>query len=164
MDKVFVKKGELELINGGYVVLKKDQTPVSNSVFIAAQLHAEYIIEFAKEAKNKDFVGKMPDSLEDVKTKVRNKLYEKQVKEYVGTTAEPKMETTKKLEEEALAFIKFASKKEDNEKINSFLQSFNIINEYEDFGLFFSKDIVKLNHIYTMDEIIQAAKEVVDLV
>jgi len=165
MEKVFVKNGELKLMNGGYVVLNStSETPVTNEAFIKAQKHAEYIIEFAKEAKGKDFVGKKVDNLEEIMFKVKRKLSEDQQKEYLATDSKPKMEITKKLEAEALEFIKFKDKSSTNEKMNSFLQAFNVIAEFEEFGLFFSKDIVKLNKIYTMGEIIAASKEVIDLV
>jgi len=165
MEKIFVKNGELKLVNGGYMVLNSvSETPVTNEDFIKAQKHAEYIVEFAKEAKGKDFVGKKVDNLEEIMFKVKRKLSEDQQKEYLATDSKPKMEITKKLEAEALEFIKFKDKSSTNEKMNSFLQAFNVIAEFEEFGLFFSKDIVKLNKIYTMGEIIAASKEVIDLV
>lgn len=164
MDKVFVKKDELKLVNGGYVVLTNDETPVSNLEFIKAQKYAEYIVEFANEAKGKDFVGKKPDSLQDVRDKVRLKVDGNKDKKYIESSSAPKMDITKKLEKEALDFIKFSATKGNTDKVNSFLQSFNVINEFEEFGLFFEKDIVKLSRIYTMKEVIDAAKAVVDLV
>ena len=48
-------------------------------------------------------------------------------------------------------------------KINKFLSQFNIVNEFEEFGLFFDQDIVKLNKIYTIKEITAAVKAVIDL-
>jgi hypothetical protein len=49
------------------------------------------------------------------------------------------------------------------EKINQFLQQFNVINEFETFGLFFDQEIVKLGNIYTMAEITTAVTETIDL-
>jgi hypothetical protein len=163
MTKVFVKKGELSLVNGGYLVTGKDETPVSNVEFVAAQKRAEYIVAFADAAKGKDFKGKAADSLDAVKAEVLAKLAAKD-KKYVNAGSKPKGEMQEKLAKEALAFIKFDEKSTNAEKVNQFLQEFNIINEFEEFGLFFEQDVTKLNRIYAMDEIVASVEAVIDLV
>jgi len=70
---------------------------------------------------------------------------------------------TKKLADEAMAFMTFQENSTKVDKVNSFLQQFSVLAEFEEFGLFFSEDIVKLNRIYTMDEVIEAVTEVIDL-
>lgn len=162
MNKTFVKNGELALINGGYMVFGEKQTPVYNEDFYAVQKHAEWVVTFAEKAKGKDFIGKEADSIYDVKREVEKALSSKGV-EYVKSPKKVKGEITEKLQEEALAFIKFHGETSKAEKINSFLQQFNCLNEFETFGLFFTEDIVKLNKIYTMKEVIVAVKEVIDL-
>lgn len=163
MSKIFVKKEELTLVNGGYVVTKEKETPVFNTEFIAVQKHAEWVVTFAEKAKGKDFVGKVPDSIESVKEEVRKALSSKGV-EYVKAPKKVKQDLTEKLQEEALAFIKYQGESSKTEKINKFLQQFNIIQEFEEFGLYFEEDICKLNKIYTIEEIVKAVTEVIDII
>ena len=59
------------------------------------------------------------------------------------------------------AFVKLKISRIDdcsqNQYINNLMQKFNLLKEYEDFGLYFSKDkIVTLSKIYTVDEITAA--------
>lgn len=164
MSKIFVKKEELMLKNGGYVVTGKNETPVYNEQFIAAQRHAEWIVTFAEKAKGKDFVGKQADSIADVKAEVMKALDSKGV-EYVKDPKNVKQDLTEKLKEEALAFIKFQEESSKTEKINKFLQQFNCLNDFENFGLYFDdSQIVKLNKIYTIEEVVTAVTEIIDLI
>ena len=162
MSKIFVKKGELELVNGGYCVVGKEETPVWNAGFIAVQKHAEWVVTFAEKAKGKDFVGKEADTIDSVRNEVYKALSDKKI-EYVSPPKEVKRDLTDKLQAEALAFINHKGESSKVEKINLFLQQFNTIQEFEEFGLYFEKDICKLNKIYTMKEIIEAVKAVIDL-
>ena len=163
MSKIFVKKNDLNLINGGYVITGKNETPVYNEQFITVQKHAEWVVTFAEKAKGKDFVGKVPDSIESVKEEVRKALSSKGV-EYVKAPKKVKQDLTEKLQEEALAFIKYQGESSKTEKINKFLQQFNIIQEFEEFGLYFEEDICKLNKIYTIEEIVAAVTAVIDII
>lgn len=163
MSKIFVKKNELNLINGGYLVTGKNETPVYNLDFIAAQRHAEWVVTFAEKAKGKDFIGKVPDTIEDVREEVKKALSDNEVK-YIDTPKKVKQDLTEKLQNETLAFIKFLGENSKTEKINKFLQQFNLIQEFEEFGLYFKEDICKLNKIYTIEEIVKAVTEVIDLI
>ena len=163
MNKFFVKNGELALVNGGYVTFGEKQTPVYNADFIAVQKHAEWVVTFAEKAKGKDFIGKQADSIADVKAEVMKALANKGV-EYVKSPKKVKQDLTEKLQEEALAFIKYQGESSKAEKINKFLQQFNIIQEFEEFGLYFEEDICKLNKIYTIEEIVKAVTEVIDII
>jgi hypothetical protein len=162
MSKIFVKKGELALINGGYMVTGEKQTPVFNEDFVFVQRHAEWVVTFAEKAKGKDFVGKRADSIEDVKAEVRKALSSKGI-EYVKTPKVVKQDLTDKLQAEALAFIKYQDETSKVTKVNKFLQQFNIVQEFEEFGLYFTEDICKLNKIYTIEEIVTAVTEVIEL-
>ena len=164
MTKVFVKQEELSLVNGGYLVSGKDSTPVSNEEFVIAQKHAEYIISLAAATKGKDFVGKAPENLADIVSKVKEALYNKNITEFVKKPAKVKFPIGDQLKAEALAFIKGKTDSSNVDAINDFLIQFEVINEFEEFGLFFNQDIVKLNRIYTMKEIIDAVKAVINLI
>lgn len=162
MSKIFVKNGGLALVNGGYLVTGKAETPVFNEAFIAVQKHAEWVVTFAEKAKGKDFVGKTADSLASVKAEVAKTLAKSDVT-YVTAPKEVKGDLTAKLKAEAMAFIDFNKESSRTDKINGFLQQFNLLNEFEKFGLFFEQDICKLNKIYTMQEVIAAVTEVIDV-
>lgn len=162
MKKTFVKDSQLDLINGGYLVTGKEEKPVYNEEFYLAQMNAEWLITFADKAKGKDFIGKPADSLEEVKAEVLKHLAKSDT-EYVKAPKEVKLEITKKLEEEALAFIGYGEEVSKTDKINKFLQKFNIIQEFEDFGLYFDEGICKLNRIYTVKDIVAAVTSVIDV-
>ena len=160
--KTFLKQTEVELINGGYLS-DKEGNPVNHPEFVTAQLEADYIVKFAELAKGKNFEGTKADSLADVKSAVLAELAKKDVS-YVEAGPEPKSTVGDKLSKEALDFHKFQEKLSSTGKINTFLQKFNVINDFEVNGLFFEQDVVKLNKIYTIKEVTEAVSQVIDLV
>jgi arsenate reductase-like glutaredoxin family protein len=163
MSKQFIKSGELQLLNGGYLS-NKEGNPVNNQEFYEAQLHAEYIITFATMARKKDFVGKKADSLDSLKQEVKNFLDNSKAISFVEKPKDVKRPTTDTLAKEALAFIDFQEKSNNSEKVNNFLQQFKILKEFEDYGLFFDDEqIVKLKNIYTLKEVIGAVSETIAL-
>jgi hypothetical protein len=161
--KQFLKVEDLQLINGGYLS-NKEGKPVYNAEFIAAQQHAHFIAELAKEAEGKDFKGKEADSIEEVKQTVLNRLSSVETVEFIKGPKKFKQDLTDKLKSEALGFINFNEEVSKTAKINEFLQSFKVIDEFEKFGLFFEEEIVKLNKIYTIKEIVKNTKLIIDLV
>lgn len=163
MNKTFVKKDQLVLVNGGYLVTKKGETPVFNEDFFLAQKAAEWVITFAEKARGKDFIGKEPDSLDDVVAETEKALSDSGV-EYLKMPKEVKTDLTDKLRQEAMAFIKYDGEVSKTEKVNAFLQQFNIIQEFEEFGLYFEEDICKLGRIYTIEEIVEATTAVIDII
>lgn len=161
--KKFVKNSELTLVNGGYLSTTADgNPPVTNAEFVAAQKRAEYVCTFAELAKGKNFKGVEVDSLDGLRAEVAKKLASQDTA-YVKAPKKVAREITDKLAAEAKAFMNFTDESSKVEKINKFLQEFNIINEFETFGLFFEDGIVKLNKIYTMKEITTAVKSTIDL-
>jgi Holliday junction resolvase len=163
MSKQFIKNGALQLVNGGYLS-NLDGNPVFNQEFYIAQQHAEYIVTFATMAKGKDFVGKKADSIEGLKTEVIEFLNKNKSISFIEKPKEVKKPTHEKLASEALAFVNFQESSNKVDKMNHFLQQFSILKEFEEFGLFFEEEIVKLNKIYTMDDVINAVKETIDLI
>lgn len=159
--KTFLKSTELSLENGGYLT-SKDGKPVSNSKFHQAQKHAEYVVTLAEEAKGKDFKGKKADSIEELKAAVAKKLFTSETIEFVKSPKAPKRSVTESLKKEALAFLDFEKDEANTKRINEFLQQFNIINEFETYGLFFDSEISKLNKIYTMEDVINAVTSMIE--
>lgn len=158
----FLKKEEVSLINGGYLT-GKEGVPIYNQEFVQAQRRAEWVVTFAEMAKGKDFVGKKADSLADVKAAVCKALATKD-EQYLAAPKEVQKKLTKQLADEAMDFIAYQKDSTKVEKTNKFLQEFNVLNDFEKFGLFFGEGIVKLNKLYTVKEIVAAVKEVIDLV
>lgn len=159
----FLKKSEIQIINGGYVC-DSNNNPVTNENFIKAQQHAEYIITFYEFSKDKDFKGKKADSIESLKQEVNNYLYSIKPIEYISKPENVKRPLTEELSKEALAFIEFEENSSKVNKINNFMQQFNILNDFEKFGLFFEEGISKLNKIYTINDIKEAVEKIIDLI
>jgi hypothetical protein len=161
MSKRFLKSDEVEIKNGGYLI-SKDGKPVYNGEFIAAQERAEYVVTFAKMCKGKDFKGKQADSIKEVKEEVIKLLCSKK-EVYIEEPELPKQTLNEKLKKEALDFMQASDKKESIKKVNNYLQRFNVLKDFEEFGLFFEEEICKLNKIYTVKEITEAVHEIIDL-
>lgn len=163
MNKVFVKKGNVITANGGYLVNAETKSPIFHVGFINAQREAHYLVTLSKEAEGKDFVGKVAESFESLADKVANDLNATAKVSYVAMPNEPKRKVNEELAKEALAFINFGKDSNKANQVNTYLQKFNIINEFEEFGLYFDNDIVKLNGpIYTVEEITKAVTSLID--
>ena len=158
----FVKKSELQLLNGGYLS-DKDENPIINAEFVAAQKRAEYVVTFAKHAKNKDFVGKETDSLAECKADVAKELEELNKVEFVKAPKKVVKKLSDQLADEAIAFMNWEEKSTKVEKINAFLTDFRVLKDFEDYGLFFEDGIVKLNKIYTIEDVTKAVEQTIDL-
>lgn len=158
MSQKFIKKGELQLINGGYLV-DANENPVTNVAFIAAQIRAEFIVKFAEATKGQDFEGKKPADLEEIRSNVLKALTQTQQTEFFKAPEKPQTDTLDTLVKDALAFITHSEETDKTSQLNAFMQEFNIIHEFEEFGLFFVPGIVKLNSIYTIDDIKKALNE-----
>jgi len=165
MTKVFLNSAEVE-INKGYLsaVNKEGKvSPISNKEFVTAQKLAEYVTTFAEKAKGKNFKVNKIDSLEDLKTEVYTSLATKDTK-YLKSPKKVEKKLTEQLANEALSFINYTEESSKVDKINTYLQRFNVINEFEDIGLFFEPEIIKINKIYTIKEITKAVTSIIELV
>lgn len=161
--KKFKKKGEIVLLNGGYLSSKDSEAPMFNEKFVEAQKEAHFLVTFAEMAKGKDFVGKEAYDLNTLRSEVIQTIRKKEKTTYIPLPEAPKMKTFAAMQKEALAFVKNDEEVEKVNKINEHLRRFDVINEFETFGLFFEEEIVKLDKIYTMEEIIKAVTDTADL-
>jgi hypothetical protein len=162
MSKQFLKKGEVKLVNGGYLS-NKDGKPVFNALFVKAQQHAEYITTFAEMAKKKNFKEVKVDTVDALKSEVLDFLNKSKPVHYILKPDVVEKPLTAKLADEALTFMNFQEDTDKVNKINAFLQQFTILSEFEEFGLFFEEDVVKLSKIYSMKEVIDAVTETIEL-
>lgn len=162
MTKQFLTNKEVFVVKG-YLSSEKDKVqPIGNKEFIDAQKEAEYLITFAKMAKDKDFVGRRPDSIHDLRNDVLKALESKDI-EYIKAPKKVEQKLTNQLKNEALSFMKNLEDTANVKDINNYLQRFNVINEFEEIGLFFEDEIVKIDKIYTIAEIKKAAESVIAL-
>jgi len=160
--KHFLKASEVKTIGKGYLVNAKTESPVTHLEFVKAQEYAHYIATFATVAKTKDFKGKKADSLKDVLNEV-DAILQKEDVQYLKTSTVIEGELTSQLRQEAMAFMNAQNQNNVSGKVNELMQQFNVINEFEDFGLFFEDGITKLNKIYTIEEILNNVTSVIDL-
>lgn len=160
--KKFVKASELKLGNGGYLLTGKENTPVCNTEFVEAQQSAEWLITMVNLSKGKDFEGKPAYTMAELEAATKEAMAEKDIA-FVELPTAPKEGLAAKLAKEALGFINHSKDTNKTIEINAYLQSYKVIHEFEEFGLFFKEKIVKLNKIYTMAEITEAATTLLKL-
>ena len=91
---------------------------------------------FAKLAEGKDFEGKKAFTLEELQNLVAKELATKSP-EYVSAPKKVTKKLADELAEEAKKFMAYTDECTNVEKINAFLQEFNILRDFEEHGLFF---------------------------
>jgi len=150
----FLKNNELALVNGGYLVA--GETPVNHEEFVTLQKDAHYLVNLANTVRATNFEVKEAITFDQVVKEVTNKLNdEKRI--YVTAPEAAKTPTLDKLQKEALAWLGSKQDEGKAEKLNRIMQKFNVIAEFEEFGLYFSTDkIVKLQALYTLEQIVEA--------
>ena len=155
----FLKKNDLLLVNGGYLVsnIKKEQMPVNHDQFVQKQKEAHALITLANKVKTADFTIKIPVTFEQLRQEVTKEINEQEQKTYVASPTKPSLSVTESLQLEAMKWLDFEKIKGQSDRVNKMLQTFNIIDEFETFGLYFNtNEIVKLSKIYTIEEIVSA--------
>ena len=162
--KEFLSSKEVVVANGGYLfnTATPKAQPVTNEAFVVAQQQAEFVIKFAEMAKGKNFKTVKGVDLSAFTLSVYNSLQEKDA-EYVSVPEPKKGKTQVALAKEALQYITDTEGKTTAIKVNAYLQQFNVLRDFEQFGLFFESGISKINKIYTIKEITQAVTDVIDL-
>lgn len=150
----FLTANQVSLINGGYLSNSKTKEPIHNYDFCNAQRKAAFLDKLSKEVEGKSF--------ETVKGECFSQIFEKALTDfnaskqvtYVATPAEPDQKLTIDLRNEALAWIGHQEDKGKTERINQRMQEFNPLVDFEKHGLFFDQGIIKLDKIYTVEEIV----------
>lgn len=158
--KQFVKSTDLKIENGGYLLANGN--PVGHAEFVKAQQSAEYVVKFAELAKGKNFKQVKVDSLDELRSEVMAALSQKSI-EFIEAPAPVERPLTKQLTAEAMAFIGFQDDVQKTSKVNEFMQQFAVLHDFEQNGLYFDQEIVRLNRIYTVKEITDAVMSCIDL-
>lgn len=157
----FLNSEDLQLLNGGYLS-DKAGNPVNHNKFVELQKSAEYLVTFAAVAKGKNFKEQKSVSSEELKAAVAKILAKKDI-QFLDTKPVTSGKITSQLREEAVKFMQGADENQKIGKINKFLQQYELLQDFENFGLFFEDGIVKLNEIYSIADIIEAVTETIDL-
>lgn len=155
----FVTKSQLSLENGGYLTatIEEKQTPVTHPEFVTLQVEAHYLVSLASKVKDADFTVKKTTTFEEIVAGVKADL-NNETRVYVKAPEAVDMPVTNSLKNEALLWLKNQSEGTKSEKLNKILQKFNILSEFDEFGLFFTEGIVKLKKIYSIEEVVSAVK------
>ena len=156
----FISKNELELKNGGYLYGKG--SPVTNADFVNAQILAHKVVTLADIMKGKNTKGTKPYTAAEAWAEL-NKRLAKQDVEYVKVVEPYKGDLNTQLEDEALKFVDQQIAKDNAVKVNKYMQNFNVLNDFEGHGLFFTEGQVKLEKIYTKAEITDAVAKVINI-
>jgi len=152
----FLKSSELTLNPANYLVSKKTEKPVTHTAFVEQQKRAHYVVKLAEALEGKNFKACKVDDLDAIVKQVQAEIDAADVKNYVAAPSKPTSAVQEELVKFALDFASYEGDKEKVNKINTFMQSFNAIAGVEEVGDYFSEGLVKLNKIYTIEEILAA--------
>ncbi len=154
----FLTSENLSLNPAGYLINSTTNKPVTHSDFVSQQKNAEYIVKLADAIKNKNFTCDKVDNLEEIKANVLASINAKNVKEYISAPSKPVSKANEELVKFALDFATYEEDKSKVETINKLMAQFDSIEAVESVGDYFSEGLVKLNKIYSIDEILAAVK------
>ena len=158
----FLSAKQIKLNPAGYLVSTVTGNPVTHAEFVGQQKAAEYMVKLAAAVKGKNFKPGKVDNLQAIKNEVMKSITESQTVQYVEGPAQPKSKVQDELVKYALDFAAFQGKKDSIENINKVMNNYNKINDVETVGEYFTEGLVKLNKIYTIDEILDAVNESID--
>jgi len=154
----FLKLNEISLNPAGYLVSTETNKPVNHKEFAEQQKRAHYVVKLSEAIKDKNFKAVAIDDLEAITRKLQAELDAADVTNYVAAPEKPTSKVQEELVQFALDFASYGDKKEQTDKINTFMQTFNAINGVQSVGDYFSEGLVKLNKIYTIEEILAAVR------
>lgn len=152
----FVKKDQLGLVNGGYLVITQGEKAVTNEKFVDLQVQAHYLVTLAGKVKGSNFKATEVANFAELKRKVSEEIEKEEVVSYKSKSEKPALEVTDALQKEALKWLDYQNETSVVDQVNQSMQKFNLLKEFEEYGLFFNDGIVKLKKIYTTAEIVEA--------
>ncbi len=159
----FLKSAQLELNGGNYLVSKETGKPVTNAEFVAEQVKAHFVVTLAAKCKGKSFKAKEVVSFATLVDQTTAELKKTSGTVYYEKEAEPKSDVLDELIKAAKAFHKNDTTNERVVKMNNLLQEYNSINKVENFGMYFSSEVVELDKLYSITDIKAAIEVIVDL-
>ena len=154
----FLKLSDLSLNPAGYLISTETNKPVTHKEFVEQQKRAHYVVKLAEAIKYKNFKPCKVDDLDAISKQVQADIDSTDVTNYVTAPEKPTSKVQEELVQFALDFASYGDKKDQADKINSFMQTFNAINGVESVGDYFSEGLIKLNKVYTIEEILAASQ------
>jgi hypothetical protein len=151
---MFLSKSDITL-NNGYLVAKGTEKiiPIDNFGFVNAQKSAYELDVLVQTLKEKDFVGRPADSFLSAVEEANVKAKEAFQTTYTVKIDKPVNKLSEQLKEEALNQMKYQTEIETAKKLNQQMQRYCTISQFEEIGLHFKEQVVKLPKIYTIEEI-----------
>jgi hypothetical protein len=154
----FLTSKDLSLNAANYLISSSSKKPVAHLEFVKQQQAAEYLVKLAEAIKDKTFTESKVDNLAAIKAEVLRSIKEATVVQYATAPTEPTSALLDELVKYAEDFDSYHDTKVSVSKINEFMNQFNKINDVEQVGDYFSEGLIKLNKIYTIEEILAAVK------
>lgn len=160
----FLKLVDVKLNEAGYLVSVKTDKPVNNEAFVNAQNEAHLFVSIANACKGKVFKASETVSVfSDIVEKVKNNISTEAVYEYETAPKKPALYISDKIAAEGVAFAEFEGKQSKAAKINKLLAQFEAIRKTEQVGEYFEEGVVNLKKLYSIDDLVTAAKIIVDI-
>ena len=159
----FLKLTDVKLNEAGYLVSVKTDKPVNNEDFVNAQNEAHLFVSIANECKGKKFKADEVSVFASIVDKVKKSLSEKTVYEYETAPKKPDLSMANKIAAEGAAFAEFEGKQSKAAKVNRLLVQFEAIRKTEQVGEYFVEGVVNLKKLYSIDDLVTAARIIVDI-
>ena len=159
----FLKLVDVKLNEAGYLVSVKTDKPVNNEAFVNAQNEAHLFVSIANECKGKKFKADAVSVFANIVDKVKKSLSEEAVYEYETAPKKPDLSIADKIAAEGVAFAEFEGKRSKASKVNRLLAQFEAIRKTEQVGEYFEEGVVNLKKLYSIDDLVTAARIIVDI-
>ena len=159
----FLKLVDVKLNEAGYLVSVKTDKPVNNEAFVNAQNEAHLFVSIANECKGKKVKADAVSVFTSIVDKVKKSLSEEAVYEYETASKKPAFTISDKIAAEGVAFAEFEGKQSKASKVNKLLAQFEAIRKTEQVGEYFEEGVVNLKKLYSIDDLVTAARIIVDI-
>jgi len=131
---------------------------VINTDFVHAQTRAHYYITLADELSEANMENVQGENFQSVLSRTLDKLNNETNRTYVNVPTKPATPKLDAIEAECQAWMNNEDDIIAVDKINKIMQQFNIIEDFEKVGIPFTSGTVKLNNIYSIEQITNAIK------
>ena len=159
----FLKLVDVKLNEAGYLVSTQTGKPVNNEAFVRAQNEAHLFVSIANECKGKKFKAAEVSVFASIVDKVKKSLSEEAIYEYETAPKKPDLSIADKIAAEGVAFAEFEGKQSKASKVNKLLAQFEAIRKTEQVGEYFEEGVVNLKKLYSIDDLVTAARIIVDI-
>lgn len=157
----FLKLEDLKLNAGGYLV-SADDKPVYHEGFVNAQKEAHLLVSIANECEGKVFKSGPVSSFTDIVAKVKAKVSSEEVYEYVSAPLKEES-ILDQITAAGVAFSEHTDEVEKVKKTNNLMVPFEDIRKVEKAGMYFTEGVCELKKLYSVDDLVKAAKILVNI-